>query len=143
MLGITSNNGNLSATATTLSTGQWQRITATGMATATGNANFVVVLDNTGTSVSNNASAWGAQFETGGAATSLIPTTAAAVTITDYTMSTSGWVVFSSAPALSAVLTQSSTGTKQALVVCPQWTPPSPIGPNVFTLTATFNEVVA
>jgi len=31
----------------------------------------------------------------------------------------------------------------QALVICPQWTPPSPAGPGNYTMTATFNEVVA
>lgn len=52
-----------------------------------------------------------AQVEIGGAPTSYIPTTTAAVTVTDYVLSSTGLAALASAPVSGAVLTWTGTGT--------------------------------
>lgn len=52
---------------------------------------------------------WGAQLEAEPQATSYIPTTTIAASVTDYTLSTSGLVTFSTAPLANAVLTWSGS----------------------------------
>lgn len=52
---------------------------------------------------------WGAQTEVGAVASSYIPTTSATVTVTDYTLSTTGLVTFAVAPLAGAAITWSGS----------------------------------
>ena len=80
-IGVVSNAGNLALNVSTQSTGGWQRITATGTATGTGAASFVVVLNNSGATTTAGCAVYAPQAEVGSTATDYIPTTIAAVTV--------------------------------------------------------------
>lgn len=109
-ISILSNAGNLTLSGSLVASGAWQRLTVTALATGTGNANFVVLFDGTGNSVSGNCSVYAAQFEQSAFATSYIPTTTTAATRTDYTINlTTGEVTLGVAPVASAALTWSGT----------------------------------
>gem|GEM_PF-689500 len=98
----------LNATITPCGNG-WFRISVTTITTATTAGLDVITTTGDGTqsflgTAGYGVYAWGAQLEVGAVATSCIPTTTTAVTVTDYTLSL-GVVTFAVAPLLNAILT--------------------------------------
>lgn len=92
----------------------WYRVTTTFTRTVTGSMLFVIALQNTSnkTQVTGfNAAGtetlivWGADVKAGSTLSSYIPTTTAAVTVTDYSTDSAGKVTFASAPAIGTQLT--------------------------------------
>lgn len=64
---------------------------------------------------------FGAQVEPGNAPTSYIPTTTAAVTVTDYTVNSSGLVTFAVPPVAAAVMTFTAAGPERHQLVATKW----------------------
>lgn len=84
-----------------ITVGSWTRLTLSKTITANDRTSLQVVFR------SNNAAitrcyAWGAQLELGSSATSYIPTTNAAASVTDYAVDANGKVTFAAAPVLGA-----------------------------------------
>ncbi|MFX1675214.1 phage GP46 family protein [Paraburkholderia sp. A2WS-5] len=86
--------------------GGWYRLSLTmSSGTGTGMVTRVYVRDQGSTNVAGeNVYVWGAQLEANSTPTSYIPTTTAAVTVTDYVLSPTGLVTLASAPLLNALL---------------------------------------
>ncbi len=122
----------------------WYRIGFSFTATASSSSNLYFNNGTTYTYVGDGASGvyvWGVQSEVGSSSTSYIPTTSAAVTVTDYTLSASGLVTFATAPVSGASLTWSGSCTFKYLAV--KWTPPKPDDYNSWSVTAEFRQVPA
>jgi hypothetical protein len=101
-----------SGTGTIASVGNgWFRVTIYRSSLVTPASNVYFVLRNAAGATNylgDNTSGvylWGAQLETGSSATSYIPTTTAAASVTDYSITPKGDVTFAPAPANGAVLT--------------------------------------
>ena len=91
-------------------TGGWQRITFVTPAVATAGTFYLrLELCYGNAAITDKVSAWGAQLELGSIATPYIPTTTAAVTVTDYVLSGTGLVTLAVAPVNAAALTWSGT----------------------------------
>ncbi len=103
-IGLVSNAGNLAINSSTTSTGAWQRITATAVASGTGAANFDIVFNNSGTSTTSGCNYQFPQLETGSVATAFIDNlTNGPVSVTDYALA-AGIVTFPTAPAAGVKL---------------------------------------
>jgi hypothetical protein len=85
-------------------TGSWQRFTLTFTVATAGTFYIRWDYSSGAAAVGERCAIWGFQVETGSAATAYIPTTTAAVTVTDYTLSSTGLVTLGQAPVLGAAL---------------------------------------
>ena len=99
------NAGPLSANAVTTT---WNRFSVTFTATQSSTTCYPITDWDSGA----HLQVGDAQLETGGTVTSFIPTTTAAVTVTDYTLTPTGLVTLASAPLVAAALTWSGHGTQ-------------------------------
>ena len=92
-------------------TGAWQRITFTSPAIATaGTFTLRAELCSGNAAITDVVSVWGAQLELGSIATPYIPTTTAAVTVTDYAV-TGGIATLAPAPLMGSLLRGITTNT--------------------------------
>jgi hypothetical protein len=92
--------------------GGWWYVSIVGSAGSGASAARFRIKETTGNNVASYAGTglqglygWGAQVELSSVTTSYIATTSAAVTVTDYSLGTTGIVTFASAPANNALLT--------------------------------------
>lgn len=88
----------------------------------------------------NGILVWHPQNETGPVATSDIPTAAAAVTVTDYTLGASGLVTLATAPLLNASMTWTGAYTRKHVA---KFGVPKPDAYNSWSISAEFREVPA
>lgn len=81
---------------------------------------------------------WGAMLSPEGGG--YIPTTTAAVSLTDYTH-TSGLITLGQAPVAGAVLRWGGSGKTHLRWIADKWTPPEPVSYNNWRVQATFRQV--
>ena len=113
LVGVTSNAANLSCSTNVLSTGGWQRVTATGVASGSGLANIVLVLNASGSATTSGCNYVAPQFELGAAATSYIASGASQGTVTDYAV-VGGIATLSPVPLAGTIIRGVSTNASAA-----------------------------
>jgi hypothetical protein len=94
-------------------TGAWQRESVTATLNA-GNISVLFHIDRGGGATATSVAAWGAMLEQASEARDYIPTTAAAVSRTDYTLGANGLVAAAVAPRSGAQLSWSGSYFKRA-----------------------------
>jgi hypothetical protein len=122
-LAITSNS--FASTSIVFVGNGWYRFTGVGSNNASGNtvAQPQLYVDDGPVTDTSNIYLWGFQIEKSATSTSYIPTTTAAVTVTDYTLASNGLVTLASAPVEGAAM----TWTGKYSIFVPDTFPQSPL----------------